>query len=334
MESTKFFARIAVGLPIFAVVGLALTVAIPIAAIGQAYPTKSVRVVIPWPAGGSNDIVGRIVMQKLAESMGQQFVIDNRAGASGTIGAEVVAKAPADGYTLMVHSTTHLGNAHLYAKRLTYDTLKDFTGVALLSSQASVLNVHPSMPVRTVKEFLALAKSRPGQILYSSSGSGSAPHLNMAQLISLTGIDIVHVPYKGGPQEIASVMSGETQAAFSTLPTAITHIRSGKLRALAVGTSKRTKALPDVPTADESGVKGYEMAAWIGVYAPARTPVAVIARLNAEINKALANSDVQKKLETQALEPWSATPEEFNARIAGDYEKYGKLIRLAGVKIE
>lgn len=334
MDITRSIIRIARGLPLFAVVGLAFAFGTPMAVFGQAYPAKPVRVVIPWPAGGSNDIVGRIVMQKLAESMGQQFVIDNRAGAAGTIGAELVAKAPADGYTLMVHSTTHLGNAHLYGARLAYDTLKDFAGVALLSSQASVLNVHPSMPVRTVKEFLALAKSRPGQILYSSSGNGSAPHLNMAQLIALTGINIVHIPYKGGPQEISSLISGETQAAFSTLPTAITHIRNGKLRALAVGTSKRTKALPDVPTASESGVKGYEMAAWIGVYAPARTPAASIARLNAEINKALANSDVQKKLENQALEPWPATIEEFNARIAADYDKYGKLIRLVGVKIE
>jgi len=311
-----------------------MALGVPLAAFGQAYPAKSVRVIIPWPAGGSNDIVGRIVMQKLADEMGQQFVIENRAGAAGTIGAAVVAKAAPDGYTLMVHSTTHLGNAHMYGKTLPYDTLKDFTGVALLSSQASVLSVHPSMPVRTLKEFIVLAKARPGQILYSSSGNGSAPHLNMALLISMTQISIVHVPYKGGPQEITSIISGETQTAFSTLPTAINHIRNGRLRALAVGTSKRAKALPAVPTVSEAGVKGYEMAAWIGVFAPAGTPKAVVAQLNADINKALASSDVRKKLENQALEAWSASREEVNARIIADYDKYGKLIRLVGAKID
>jgi tripartite-type tricarboxylate transporter receptor subunit TctC len=273
-------------------------------------------------------------MQKLADSMGQQFVIDNRAGAAGTIGADVVAKAAADGYTLMVHSTTHLGNAHLYGSKLPYDTLKDFIGVALLSSQAGVLNVHPSLPVQTVKEFIALAKARPGQIFYSSSGNGSAPHLNMALLISMTGIKIVHVPYKGGPQELASLMSGETQAAFSTLPTAINHIRNGKLRPLAVGTSKPAKALPGVPTVSEAGVSGYEMAAWIGVFAPAGMPTMLIQRLNAEINKALGSPDVEKKLESQALEAWTASPSEFAARIASDYQKYGRLIKLTGAKID
>ncbi|MCC7487314.1 MAG: tripartite tricarboxylate transporter substrate binding protein [Burkholderiales bacterium] len=324
-KSVKPFLAIAVAVSLLGV---------PLAGFGQGYPAKPVRVVIPWPAGGSNDIVGRVVMQKLADAMGQQFVIDNRAGAAGTIGADVVAKAPADGYTLMVHSTTHLGNAHMYGRKLPYDTLKDFTGVALLSSQAGVLNVHPSLPVKTVREFIALAKARPGQILYSSSGNGSAPHLNMALFISMSGIDIVHVPYRGGPQEVASLVSGETQAAFSTLPTTITHIRSGKLRALAVGTSRRARALPGIPTVSEAGIKGYEMAAWIGVFAPARTPRAVIDRLNAGINKALAAPDVEKRLESQALEPWSASPEEFNARIERDYEKYGSLIRLTGAKID
>ncbi len=320
---------------IFHVTVIALTVLLftPLAAMAQAYPSKTVRVVIPWPPGGSNDIVGRIVLQKMGESMGQQFVVDNRPGAAGAIGAEVVAKAPPDGYTLMVHSTTHVGNAHLY-KKLTYDTLKDFTGVGLLSAQPGVLTVHPSLPVKTTREFLALAKSRPGQIFYSSSGNGSAPHLQMALLASMAGIKLVHVPYKGGVPQVTALVSGETQVSFATIGTVINQIRQGKLRPLGVGSAQRTKALPDVPTISESGVPGYEMAPWVGMFAPAGTPKAIIDKLNAEANKALKLPDVVQKLENQVLDPWASTPEEFNARLKVDYEKYGKLIQLTGAKIE
>lgn len=302
-------------------------------AAAQSYPAKPVRVVIPWPPGGSNDVVGRLVLQKLADWMGQQFVVDNRPGAAGSIGSDVVAKAAPDGYTIMIHSTTHLGNAHLY-KKLPYDTLKDFTGVGLLSAQPGVLTVHPSLPVKSVKEFIALAKARPGQILYSSSGNGSAPHLQMALLISMTGINITHVPYKGGVPQVAALVSGETQASFATISTVIAHIRAGKLRPLGVGSAKPSKTLPGVPTISDSGVPGYEMAPWIGVFAPAGTPKPIIDRLNAEINKALAQPDIVQKLENQALDPSPSTTEEFNARIKADYEKYAKLIKLTGAKIE
>jgi len=305
----------------------------PFAAVAQSYPAKPVRVVIPWPPGGSNDVVGRLVLQKLSEWMGQQFVVDNRPGASGVVGSDVVAKAAPDGYTIMIHSTTHLGNAHLY-KKLPYDTLKDFTGVGLLSAQPGVLTVHPSLPVKSVKEFIALAKARPGQILYSSSGNGSAPHLQMALLISMTGIKITHVPYKGGVPQVTALVSGETQASFATISTVIAHIRNGKLRPLGVGSVKPSKTLPGVPTISDAGVPGYEMAPWIGVYAPAGTPRNIIDRLNSEINKALAQPDIVQKLESQALDPLPSTPEEFNARIKADYEKYGKLIKLIGAKIE
>ena len=305
----------------------------PFAAVAQSYPAKPVRVVIPWPPGGSNDVVGRLVLQKLSEWMGQQFVVDNRPGASGVVGSDVVAKAAPDGYTIMIHSTTHLGNAHLY-KKLPYDTLKDFTGVGLLSAQPGVLTVHPSLPVKSVKEFIALAKARPGQILYSSSGNGSAPHLQMALLISMAGINITHVPYKGGVPQVTALVSGETQASFATISTVIAHIRNGKLRPLGVGSVKPSKTLPGVPTISDAGVPGYEMAPWIGVYAPAGTPRNIIDRLNSEINKALAQPDIVQKLESQALDPLPSTPEEFNARIKADYEKYGKLIKLIGAKIE
>jgi tripartite-type tricarboxylate transporter receptor subunit TctC len=302
-------------------------------AFAQVYPVKTVRVVIPWPPGGSNDVVGRIVMQKLGETLGQQFVIDNRPGAAGSIGSDVVAKAPADGYTLMVHSTTHVGNAHLY-KKLPYDTLKDFTGVAMLVSQPGVLTVHPSLPAHSVKAFIALAKSRPGQILYSSSGNGSAPHLSMALFISMAGIDIVHVPYKGGAQQVTALVAGEAQASLATVSTVIEQIRAGKLRPLGVNSLQRVAVLPDTPPIAQAGVPGYEMSPWIGVFAPAGTPGAIVDRLHAEIGKILRMPDVTRNLSNQALEPSVASVDQFNATIRADYDKYGKLIRLAGARVE
>ena len=313
---------------------VAATCSVPVLVHAQTYPSKVVRVVIPWPAGGSNDVVGRVVMQKVSESLGQQFLVDNRGGASGSIGADVVAKAAPDGYTIMVHSTTHVGNAHIYGKKLTYDTVKDFTGVGMLSAQPGVLTVHPSLPVKTAKEFIALAKARPGQINYSSSGNGSAPHLQMALLISMTGIDIVHVPYKGGAPQVTALLAGETQASFATVGTVINQIRAGKLRPLGLGSTKPSKALPGVPTLADAGVPGYDMSPWIGVFAPAGTPKPVIDKLNAEINKALALPDVIKNLENQALDPSPSTVDQFNTALKVDYEKYGKLIKLTGAKVE
>jgi tripartite-type tricarboxylate transporter receptor subunit TctC len=317
-------------------VRLALTVAvacIPICGAAQTYPSKPVRVVIPWPPGGSNDVVGRLVMQKLAEATGHQFIVDNRPGAAGSIGADVVAKAPPDGYTLMVHSTTHVGNAHLY-KKLPYDVLKDFTGVGLLSGQPGVLTIHPSLPAKSVKEFIALAKGSPGQILYSSSGNGSAPHLSMALFTSMTGIDLVHIPYKGGAPQVTALMAGEAQASLATISTVVNQIRAGKLKPLGVSSAKPSQSLPGVPTIAQSGVPGYEMSPWIAVFAPAGTPKNIVDRLNAEINKVLAQRDVQEKLVNQALDPWPTSPEEMNRQLKVDYDKYGKLIQITGAKVE
>ena len=315
---------------LLAIVSLALLTG---AAVAQQYPSKTVRVVIPWPPGGSNDVVGRIVLQKVGELMGQQFIVDNRGGAAGSIGADVAAKAPPDGYTLMVHSTSHVGNAHLY-KKLPYDTLKDFTGVALLAAQPGALTVHPSLPVKTVKDFIALAKNRPGTINYSSSGNGSAPHLSMALLVSMSGINIVHVPYKGGAPQVTALVSGETQASLATVSTVLMHVQSGRLRTLGVSSAKRTATMPEVPTIAEAGVPGYEMSPWIGVFVPAATPRELIVRLNGEINKALKSPDVSQLLASQALDALGGTPEEFDARIKLDYEKYAKLIKLTGAKVD
>jgi len=315
---------------LLAIVSLALLTG---AAMAQQYPSKTVRVVIPWPPGGSNDVVGRIVLQKVGELMGQQFIVDNRGGAAGSIGADVAAKAPPDGYTLMVHSTSHVGNAHLY-KKLPYDTLKDFTGVALLAAQPGALTVHPSLPVKTVKDFIALAKNRPGTINYSSSGNGSAPHLSMALFVSMSGINIVHVPYKGGAPQVTALVSGETQASLATVSTVLVHVQSGRLRVLGVSSAKRTGTMPEVPTIAEAGVPGYEMSPWIGVFVPAATPRELIVRLNGEINRALKSPDVSQLLASQALDALGGTPEEFDARIKLDYEKYAKLIKLTGAKVD
>ena len=296
------------------------------------YPAKPVRVVIPWPPGGGNDIAGRTVMQRVAESTGQTFPIDNRGGAGGTIGADLVAKSPADGYTIMVQSVTHVGNAHLY-KKLPYDTLKDFAPVGLLTGQMAVLTVHPSLPVKSVKEFIVLAKARPNEILYSTAGNGSIPHLSMALLESMAGIKLVHVPYKGGGPQVIALLAGESQASLATVASVIVHIKSGRLRAIGVTATQRTNALPQVPAIAET-VPGYEMSPWIGVFAPAGTPKPVIDKLNAEINKALKLPEVAQTLSAQALDPWTSTPEEFAARLKADYDKYAQLIKLTGAKID
>jgi tripartite-type tricarboxylate transporter receptor subunit TctC len=212
--------------------------------------------------------------------------------------------------------------------------MKDFTGVGMMSEQPGVLTVHPSLPVKTTKEFLALAKSRPGQVLFSSSGNGSAPHLQMALLMSMANLKLVHVPYKGGAPQVTALLAGETQASFATIGTVVTHIRAGKLRPLGVGSAKPAKALPGVPTISESGVPGYEMSPWIAMFAPAGTPKALIDKLNAEVNKALSLSDIEQKLESQGLAPWTSTPDEMNARLKSDYEKYGRLIKLTGAKVD
>ena len=302
-------------------------------AAAQNYPAKPVRVVIPWPPGGANDIAGRIVMQKVAEAMGQQFPIDNRGGAGGTIGADLVAKAAPDGYTLMAHSTTHVGNAHLY-KKLPYDTLGDFAPVGLLTVQSAVLTVHPSLPVKTVRDFVALARARPSEILYSTAGNGSIPHLGMALLGAMTQTQYTHVPYKGGAQQVIALVAGESQASIATVASVVQHIRAGRLRALGLSATRRSSALPEIPTIAEAGVPGYDMSPWIAVFAPAATPRAIIDRLNTEINRALKLPDVVHNLSTQGLDPWPSSSEEFSVRLKTDFEKYERLIRMTGAKVD
>lgn len=298
----------------------------------QAYPTKPVRVVIPWPPSGSNDLAGRVWAQKLTQILGKPFIVDNRAGAAGTIGADVVAKSPPDGYTLMVHSTTHVGNPWLY-KKLPYDTLRDFTPIGLIASQPGVLAVHPSLPVKTVNDLIALAKAKPSSINYGSSGNGGQPHLSMALFEQMAGVSLVHVPYKGGGPAVTGLVSGETQVMIATLASAITQIQSGRLRAIAVSGSERLKSVPELPTISEAGLPGYDMDAWMGLFAPAGMPKDLIEKLSTETARVLQMPEVIQQLAMQGAEPRILTPEQFAKRMIEDHEKYGRLIKLTGAAI-
>ncbi|MBY0269460.1 MAG: tripartite tricarboxylate transporter substrate binding protein [Burkholderiales bacterium] len=305
----------------------------PPAAMAQTYPAKTVRVIIPWPPGGSNDIVGRLVMQKMSENLGQQFIIDNRGGASGIVGSDLVAKSPADGYTIMVHSTTHVSNPHLYGK-IPYDTMKDFVGIAPLARQVGILVVHPSLPVNSIKEFLDLGRKRPNQITYSSSGNGSFVHLGMALLNSMSNTKMIHVPYKGGGPAAVAIASGEVQAMMATVGSVIPHINSKRLRAVAVTSDERITQYPQVQTIAEGGVKGYEFTAWIGALGPAGLPKPVLDRLNGEMHKALKDRSVAEKLSSQTLDPMFMTPEQFAVRLKSDYDKYARVIKETGAKVD
>jgi len=304
----------------------------PLPVHAQVYPAKPVRVIIVFPPGGSNDVVGRIVFQKMSDQMGQQFVIDNRGGAAGTIGSEVVANSPPDGYTIMVQSTTHVANAHLY-KKLPYDVLNDFIGITPLAVQVGMLVVHPALPAKTGKEFVALAKKRPGEIVYASAGNGSYVHLSMALLASMMDLKMIHVPYKGGGPASIAMISGETQAMLATIGSLFNHIKDGKVRALGVSSDKRVAQFPDIPTIGEF-VPGYEFTAWVGCFAPKGTPRPIIDRLNAELKKVLADPGVASKLTGQTLDPMHMTPEQFATRLKSDYDKYEKVVKISGARVD
>lgn len=304
----------------------------PMLAFAQAYPARPVRVIVVFPPGGSNDVVARIVFQKMSEQMGQQFVIENRGGAAGTIGADVVAKSPADGYILMVQSATHLANAHLY-KKLPYDTLKDFVGITTMARQVGILVVHPALPVKSGKEFIALARKRPGEIIYGSAGNGSYVHLSMALLAEMMNLKMVHVPYKGGGPSAIALVAGETQAQLATIGSLFTHLKSGRVRPLGVSSDKRVPQFPDVPAIAEF-VPGYEFTAWVAAFAPAGVQRPIVDRLNAELKKALADPGVASKLTAQTLDPMHMTPEQFAALLKSDYNKYEKVVKASGARID
>ena len=295
-----------------------------------AYPERPVRVIVVFPPGGSNDVTARIVFQKMPDIMGQQFVVENRGGAAGTIGATAVARSPADGYTLMIQSATHIANAFMYRGKIQYDTLGDFIGLTALARQVAMLVVHPSMPVKTTQELIALAKKHPGDITYGSAGLGSFTHLTMALFVSMAKINILHVPYKGGGPSSVALISGEVQSNIGTIGSLFPHIKSGRVRPLGVTSAQRVKQFPNVPAIAEA-VPGYEFTAWVGAFVPAGTPRPIVDQLNAALKKALVDPGVASKLSAQTLDPMYMTPAQFAARLKSDYDRYEKLMKEIGV---
>jgi tripartite-type tricarboxylate transporter receptor subunit TctC len=297
-------------------------------AVAQSYPARPVRIVVAFPAGGGNDIIARFFSARLTPRLGQQIVIDNRGGASGIIGTEIVARAAPDGYTLLFTSLTHSMNEAI--TKLPYDTLKSFSPVSMLGRGTNVLVVNPALPVRTLSEFIALAKARPKQINYASTGVAGMHHFGGEMFKRAAGIDITHVPFKGGGPAQIAVMAGEVDMMFSTLP----HIRTGRLRPLAVGSLKRSPLLPELPTLNESGAPGYEFTVFWGIVAPAGTPAAIVQRLNAEFNAILSDPEAAKQLATEGAEvtPW--TPAQFGALLENNVAMWKRVAREANIRAE
>jgi tripartite-type tricarboxylate transporter receptor subunit TctC len=300
---------------------------------GQAYPSKQVRFLVGFPAGGATDVVARAISQNLSEALGQPVVVDNRAGAASNIAAEIVATAPKDGHTIFLGTVSTAINPSLY-KKLAYNALKDFTAVSQVTDTPFMFVTHPSLPVKNVKEFIALAKTRPGQLNYGSAGNGSGGHLFTAMFGSMAGINLAHVPYRGASFATTSVLSGETIFMFDNIVTTLPLARAGKLRALAVTTLKRSRVAEDIPTLAEAGVPGYDANAWFGVFAPAGTPEAVIARLQSEISKIVKIPEIRARFLALGAEPVGSTPEQFAAFYRAEVLKWSKVVRESGAQID
>ncbi len=317
-----------------AVLGALLAALDATAQTATAYPARPIRMIVPSAPGSGPDIMARAIGQKLTEAFGQQVVIDDRPGAGGIIGSEAAAKSAPDGYTLiMANAGSHSVNASLYSK-LPYDPVRDFAPVTLVSTAPNILIVHPSLPAKTVKELIALAKAKPGQLAFGSGGNGSTAHLSGEMFKTMAGIDIVHVPYKGSPSAVLAVISGQIAMAMPNIPPALPHVKSGKLKALAVTTAKRSAAAPELPTVAESGLPGYEATAWFGVLAPAGTPRDIIDRLNAIIVKSLRAPDMRERLLADGAEAVGNTPDEFAAIIKRDIAKWAVVVKKSGARAD
>jgi tripartite-type tricarboxylate transporter receptor subunit TctC len=300
---------------------------------GAGYPTKPVRVIVGFPPASGADITARLVSAKLGELLAHQIVIDNRPGAGSNIAADFAAKAPADGHTLFLATVANTINATLYAK-LPFDFQRDFAPIALAAAAPNVLVIHPSVPAKSVAELVTLAKSRPGQLNFASSGTGTAPHLSGELFNAMAGVKLAHVPYKGSPQAVTDLLAGEVALMFSPASTVLPHVKSGRLRALAVTTGSRLSSLPELPTVGESGLKGYETVTWFGFVAPVKTPNAIVTRLNADIVKVLAMQDVRQQFAVQGIDALGGTPENFAAYIRDEIAKWAKVIKLSGARTE
>ena len=300
----------------------------------QSYPAKPIRIIVPFPAGGIADLFGRVIGQKFTEAWGQPTVVDNRPGAGGNIGAEIVAKSAPDGYTLVTGSIgTHAVNVSLFSK-LPYDPIRDFAAVSLIMEAEGLLVVHPSVPVKTVKELIALAKARPGQIAYASAGYGTAAHLSGELFKSMAKVNMVHVPYKGNVPAITDLIAGQTSLLFATMPTVLPQVQAGRLRALAVTSSARSPAAPELPTIAESGLPGYSVTNWIGFFAPAGTPRDIVVKLNREVARIMQAPDIRKRLATEGAEfsPW--TPDQFATFVKAEIAKWAKVVKDADIHVD
>ncbi len=303
-------------------------------AAAQPYPTKPVRIVVPFVAGGTTDIIAREVAAHLTKTMGQNFVVDNKPGAGGNVGSDSVAKSAPDGYTLLMGTVgTHGINVSLYPK-MPYDAVKDFAPVSLCAAVPNVMVVHPSVPAKNVDEFIAYAKKEGDKLAMASSGSGTSIHLAGELFKAMTGTKMTHIPYKGSGAALIDLVGGQTQVMFDNAPSAIPHIRAGKLRALAVTSSKRSAALPDVPTLDEAGLKGFEASSWFGVLAPAGTPKDLVAKLSAEIQRGIASAEMQEKFKAQGAIPVGGSPEAFAAHIQAEITKWGPVVKTSGARVD
>ena len=299
----------------------------------QSYPAKPIRMLIGFAPGGGADIVARSLTPRIAESLGQQVIVDNRPGANGIIAAEVAAKSLPDGYTLLVAPGNYAFAAAMVAK-LPFDMTTAFAPVSQLAETPLLAVVHPSLPVKNITQLIALAQSRPGQLAYASGGIGGSGHLAVELLRSLTQVNLVHVPYKGNGASITDLIGGQVAMCLCTLPSVIAHARSGRLRALAVTTARRSAAAPDIPTLNEAGVKGYEMGQWYGLLAPAGTPAAIVERLNLDVNKALKHPETRNRLQAEGAEPVGSTPQEFGAFFKAEIVKWTRVVQKAGIRIE
>ena len=312
---------------------VAVFLAMTMNAFAQTYPSKPIRVIVPFAAGGGADIIARIVGQKMTESWGQTVVVDNRPGATGNIGAELVAKSPPDGYTLLLTSSALAINPSVY-KTVPYDAVRDFAPVTQPGLLPNILVVHPSIPAKNVKELAAIAKSRPGQMSYASAGAGTGTHLAGEMFKLATGADVIHVPYKGGGALIADLLGGQVAFTFATLASVMPYIKAGKIRPLAMTTRTRTPGLPNVPTMIESGYKDFEISTWIGILAPAATPRDVVTKLRTEIVRIIALPDVRQRFEDLGIEPVGDTPEQFAQHIRSELAKYQKVAQKAGARVD
>jgi tripartite-type tricarboxylate transporter receptor subunit TctC len=325
------------GKSISMLIKIAITLAaatLSVAAAAQTYPERPIRVIVGVPAGGTPDVMARTVTTGMSKILGQALVMDNRGGAGGLIGTEVAAKSAADGYTLLVSSPGPLTILPHLQKQIAYDPLNDFIPIGLIASNPFLLITHPSVPARTLKELIALAKAQPGKLNYASAGNGAANHLAMELFKSMANIDITHVPYKGAPQAVSDVIAGHMNMMFNSIPPVLAQIKAERLRALGVGSNKRSLQLPDVPTITEAGVPGYEAITWFGMLAPAKTPKAILARVSDAFAKVINTPELRAQLEAQGAEPGSGNAQQFAMLIRREYERYAKVVKVSGAKID